>query len=369
MQKIKILYLVSTLERKGPTNQLLYLIKNLDSNMFEAKVLTLSKEPENSMQVEFEKSGIPVETLGTGRFSGLLKNKKILKKYLEVYQPSVIQSMGIRADAYNATFDEKYFRLTTSRNFPPEDYVKKFGKFKGGLMAKKQLGYFKKLAVVSCSQSIFNQLSQVGITSEVIQNGVDLDLYTPTKRRYHENNGIKEAGLFVTVGSLISRKNTKTIVEAFNLLGPRFHLLVVGEGPELDMLKHLSENENISFLGNSNQVNDLLIQADCFISASSAEGLPNAVLEALSCDLPVILSDIEPHREIVEKSIYEKLIFNAFKPEALKEKILEFLKNRDSFLGQGRDLVSSKFSATQMSKKYQELYLKKWPQDTHRKKG
>jgi glycosyltransferase involved in cell wall biosynthesis len=369
MQKIKILYLVSTLEKKGPTNQLYYLIKNLDRNLFDAKILTLSKEPENSMKAEFEALEIPVDTLGTGRISGLFKNKKILRKYLKEYNPAIIQSMGIRADSYNSEFDDHYICLTTSRNFPPIDYVKKYGKLKGSLMARKQLDYFKKLTVVSCSNSIYNQLNQVGIESKVIQNGVDLELYTPKNKKDQSSERKEGFGIFVTVGSLISRKNTKTIVEAFNLLGSKFHLLVIGEGPEMEELKSLSKNERIAFLGNSKEVNQLLRKADCFISASSAEGLPNAVLEALSCDLPVILSDIEPHKEIVENSVFEILIFNVFDPETLKEKILKFTEERDCFLRKGRDLVTSKFSAEQMSKKYQELYLKKWQQDTHRKKG
>lgn len=365
MRKIKILYLVSTLERKGPTNQLLYIIKNLDRDVFEAKILTLSKEPENSMKSDFETLGISVDTIGTGRITGIFKNRKILKKHLDAYQPSIIQSMGIRADAYNASLDDRYFRLTTSRNFPTVDYVKKFGKLKGGLMAKKQLGYFRKLNVVSCSKSINNQLNQVGIESEVIQNGVDLDLYSPISR----DNSSCGAKKFITVGSLISRKNNRTIVEAFNLLGAGFHLLVVGDGPEMEALKELSKNVNIVFSGNSTEVNGLLRQSDCFISASSAEGLPNAVLEALSCDLPVILSDIEPHREIVDNSIFESLIFDVFDPKALQEKILTFVEKKDHFLGKGRELVSSRFSSFQMSKKYQDLYLKKWQQDTLKKKG
>ena len=50
-------------------------------------------------------------------------------------------------------------------------------------------------------------------------------------------------------------------------------------------------------------VKDYLQAADIFISTAVSEGLPNTVLEALSSGLPCILSDIGPHREIIEKNV------------------------------------------------------------------
>lgn len=358
MQKIKVLYIVSTLESKGPTNQLFYLIKYLDREVFDPMILTLSPEPKASMKASFEKEGIDIQTLGTGRLSGILKNKKILKQILQKFKPDIIQSMGIRADGYNAGFGSEFKRITTSRNFPLVDYVQKFGKIKGLLMAKMHIAYFKNLEVVACSMSIFKQLSEIGVSSTTIQNGVDLSRFSPESITEMKNEStVDEKIVFVTVGSLIFRKNNSQLIQAFNGLGEDFKLIVVGDGPESDDLKSLDKLGNIEFVGHQSDVKKYLLEADAFVSASRAEGLPNAVLEAMACDLPVILSDIPPHRELVEGSEFDTFLFNLDDVEDLKEKIQNFSKQLHGLGGVARGLVSKRFAAEVMSKKYQKLYL------------
>jgi glycosyltransferase involved in cell wall biosynthesis len=59
-----------------------------------------------------------------------------------------------------------------------------------------------------------------------------------------------------------------------------------------------SQYSNISLKGKVIDVDEYLEAADCFVSASLSEGLPNSVIEALAWGLPIILSDIPEHREI-----------------------------------------------------------------------
>ena len=46
-----------------------------------------------------------------------------------------------------------------------------------------------------------------------------------------------------------------------------------------------------------------LQRADCFLSLSSYEGMPNAMLEAMACGLPVIASKIPPHEELINDDV------------------------------------------------------------------
>lgn len=354
MKKTKILYLVSTLEAKGPTNQLFYIIKHLDKSTFEPLILTLSPEPASSLKPLFDQEGIPVQTLGTGRITGILKNRAIIQSIIESFQPDIVQSMGIRADAYNAQLPSNIKRITTSRNFPLEDYPSKFGKIKGFLMAKKHLSSFKSLEVIACSKSISAQLATVGVRTHTIQNGVDLDRFFPTPNKENLSSNIKK---FVTVGSLIPRKNVETIINAFNSLGDNYQLTIAGDGPLQEDLKKQVLGTNIDFVGHLDNVLPLLHDTQAFISASRAEGLPNAVLEAMATDLPVILSDIPPHREIVEGTIFQSNLFTTDDAVALEKIILKYSQEMDKSTG-ARAWVVAHFSAQSMSKRYQEFYLK-----------
>src|SRR5690625_1499928 len=62
------------------------------------------------------------------------------------------------------------------------------------------------------------------------------------------------------------------------------------------------QTNNILIRGAVQNVTQYLQASDYFISCSKAEGLPMAVIEALACGLPCLLSDIRPHAEFFELS-------------------------------------------------------------------
>ncbi|WJY17141.1 glycosyltransferase [Pectobacteriaceae bacterium CE90] len=74
--------------------------------------------------------------------------------------------------------------------------------------------------------------------------------------------------------------------------------------------------KNVQFLGQRDNVFPYLVAADFFISPSYNEGLPNTVLEALSCGVHCILSDISPHEEL---SIEHPEYISLFKKRAVSD--------------------------------------------------
>jgi glycosyltransferase involved in cell wall biosynthesis len=133
-------------------------------------------------------------------------------------------------------------------------------------------------------------------------------------------------------------------------------LVVLGDGPLLPKCKELATDVGNIFLpGEKSNVLEYLNVADCFVSASHAEGLPNAVLEALACGLPVLLSDIPAHREILALSSAAGELFSIDRPESLNEAIQNFEITNDRRTA-ARALAMEHFSAEAMSRSYQELY-------------
>lgn len=118
----------------------------------------------------------------------------------------------------------------------------------------------------------------------------------------------KEKFCLVTVGSLIPRKGVDVIIQAIGHLQSQEHvqLVVVGEGPERKKLERLIEKlglkDQIQFVGNvvPDKVVNYLVKADALVLASYSEGRPNVVLESMATGVPVIASDIEGVRELLQ---------------------------------------------------------------------
>ncbi|GAM69588.1 glycosyltransferase [Vibrio sp. JCM 19236] len=358
MKKIKILYVVSTLARSGPTNQLLNIIRNLDSESFEPTVLTLSPEPSDSLKSKYDELNIRIHSLGLSRIKGLLHSKSMLTDFIKKNKPSVIHTQGIRADSLLAKLDLDIPWLLTSRNYPYDDYPMKFGRFKGGLMARSHISAMLKCSnVVACSKTIASELGRHKINAKPIQNGVHTEAIDIASDK---QLGEFESPLFVSVGSLIPRKNMAFLIEAFNHYSSenKGSLVILGGGPEEEMLKTLAQSDRIHIKGSVSNVRDYLGIADYFLSSSLSEGLPNTVLEGLSAGLPALLSDIPSHKEISDESPKCAVVFElSTGPVALSSQmssIREVLP--EQYRANAKKLANTVFSAASMSGNYQKLY-------------
>ncbi|MFH1722354.1 MAG: glycosyltransferase family 4 protein [Candidatus Altiarchaeota archaeon] len=122
----------------------------------------------------------------------------------------------------------------------------------------------------------------------------------PNNKTYVIPNGLEINGRrakgkkIIYVGSLYETdtkdKGVKYLVEAMRHL-KGYELLIVGDGLERRKLESLAEGVNVEFTGNipPTKVKDHLLEAGVFaFPAVYGEGLPNAVLEALSVGLPVV---------------------------------------------------------------------------------
>jgi len=355
----KIFYIVSSLKRSGPTNQLFNIIKNLDRNVFIPYLITLSSESKDSRWSDFETLSIHLSTLKLSRIEGFFLAKHKLASLIKTEAPDLIHTQGIRADSLLASFSFSIPWFLTARNYPYDDYPMKFGKFKGFFMAMQHISTQKKcLNVVACSKSIQFQLKGAGVQSVAIQNGINL----PVNQFEIASKAEFESPVFVTVGSLIPRKNTLLLVESFNYWKSQTKspgsLVILGDGVERKELEDMSGN-SVHFLGNVNNVADYLAISNFFVSASLSEGLPNTVLEALASGLPVILSDIPSHMEIFEVCSGSCRVFKL--ADGVKGLVDEFNKVHTCFDDvSGLDatrVAKDIFSAGVMSKKYQTLYL------------
>ena len=202
-----------------------------------------------------------------------------------------------------------------------------------------------------------------GDRMKVVQNCVDIDRIDSTAK---VEPVVRNDHFTISTVGLIEIKNPVTVLDAFHRSGDRDgKLFFLGEG----VLRH-SLIQRIASLGLQRQVEltgmiprDKVFEyfsiSDAFVSASRGEGLPVAVLEAMACRRPVILSDIPPHREIVKDVDFIPLIQPddaAGFAHAIK-KYREMSPSERAAIGEKcRKIVEDRFSLPVMHAGYAEIY-------------
>lgn len=137
----------------------------------------------------------------------------------------------------------------------------------------------------------------------VVPNGVDTEFFSPGPRGQLELPVPADDGLPVRlciVGRLHPDKDHLNLLKAVAELKSRdvgrFQVFVVGDGPEMEDLREhigrLSLTDSVVMLGDRQDVRNLLREMDVFVLSSRTEGLPVALLEAMSCGLPCVATDV-----------------------------------------------------------------------------
>lgn len=215
--------------------------------------------------------------------------------------------------------------------------------------------------IVSLNEESTAELVTAGFQPERITrmvNGIDVEKFTP-RLDYTLNKPPK----IVFVGRLEPQKDIGTLLKAVKLVNrPNLQLLIIGEGNRRNILeettKSLGLREQVTFCGRVSEVTPFLATADLFVLPSIAEGISNALLEAMACGLPCLVSDIPGNRTVIthEKDGFLFPVKDSAALAHLLEKFLtdEALRRR---IGQaGRATVMQQFSLQAVVEAYLSLY-------------
>jgi glycosyltransferase involved in cell wall biosynthesis len=362
MIKKKILYVVSTLSKSGPTFVLSNIVKFMDRDKFDLAILTLSPEPQGTMARHFSDTlSVRVESLGFSRLHGFLEATSKVSQYVEKNEIDLIHTHGLRADWVVRNLRTP--RVSTLHNYPHSDYTMLFGKIPGTVLAAIHLRCLKRIdCPVVVSKAVSEMLGERNhFKIGFVRNGVDVSRGECLERNTSREklNIDKNVTVFISVGSLSNRKDPMTVISSFQKANlANAVLLFLGDGECREACESLADrNQNIRLIGSVDNVQEYLRASDYFLSASLAEGLPNSVLEAMAIGLPCVLSDIPPHREIHDIDPKSSLLFKVKDRDDMAASLdaiarMDWKKMHDASV----NITHNYLSAELMSNQYQEIY-------------
>lgn len=167
---------------------------------------------------------------------------------------------------------------------------------------EKQMAKEPRLLYVANSQLVADELRTyydvLADRIRVIKNGIDISFFRPATANERQDARSKlgvpiDAPTFCFIGSGFRRKGLWLVVDAIRR-SPDYALVIAGKDKESDELrsyivKNRLENR-IFFLGPHNNVRELLWASDVFLLPSTYDPSSNAVIEAIACGLPAIVS-------------------------------------------------------------------------------
>lgn len=299
MTKIHILHVIHKLSMGGLENGLVNLVNGLSADRYRHTLLSLTtqdgfikriRNPDVRV-IEFNKKPGP-----------LLASLLPLYSMISELAPDIIHTRNYSTIECQlpAFFARVPYRIHSEHGRDSDDII--------GLSQKKKW-IRKSLSplihqYVALSKDLEKYLIQhVGIPSHKIKqiyNGVNL------KRYYPQDLKNDQSLIVLTAGRLTPVKDIPTLLKAFALLQkemPNAQLWVAGDGPERSALEqlthHLQLQEQVRFLGQREDLSQLMAQANIYVQSSLFEGISNTLLEAMASGLPIVATEVGGNSELI----------------------------------------------------------------------
>lgn len=185
--------------------------------------------------------------------------------------------------------------------------------------------------------------------SHLIYNGVPLP-ELDCASDYIESLSLSTQGYILAVSRIVPEKGLHDLIDAFEQISIDLKLVIAGDSDHADsysrmLKKRAKHNPNIVMPGyvSGHNLAQLFTHARLFVMPSYHEGLPIALLEALSYGLPVVISDIPANMEI---GLTKHSYFTKGDVSDLADSLLSALNRKidDSYREQIRKMISSKYN-------------------------
>lgn len=294
--------------------------------------------------------------------SQIYKKRNAIKRILRKIKPDIIHAHYATNYGFLAAISGyRPFILTLHGSDILADYSR-------NTLSKFFVNYAVKKAdvVTSPSKTITQKVAPLR-TNDVhtVQYGVDTNKFCRSKDVITSD---KEKTV-ISTRHLTDKYDVKILINAIPLIldkVPDARFLIVGEGEKRHLfateVKKMGYPERVEFLGAipNEKMPDVLNKASIYVSTSPSDGLSISLLEAMSCGLFPVVTNIPGNREVIHDGV-NGILFPVGDVSMLAEAIVSVLKNTEmvsSALSRNRTMVEERFSLEKNFAMIEDIYLK-----------
>ncbi len=202
---------------------------------------------------------------------------------------------------------------------------------------------------------------------EVIHNFVDTKIFKPEKKlQLRKKIAPKGEKILIHVSNFRKVKRVQDVVRVFEIVRKKIpsKLVFVGDGPERGDVENLCRTlklyDDVIFLGKQEALHEILCSADIFILPSQMESFGLSALEAMSCGLPVIATNVGGLPEVVlhGETGYLTEVGNVERMASYVIELFEDKNKYEEFSTKARHRAENFFDKDLIIPKYENFYEK-----------
>ncbi len=363
---MKVLNIISSSGFYGAESVVLGLMRELSKSGVDARLICLKSSDKADPDIHDRAAHNGVKS-AVFPCRGKLDLKTIsrIREYIVLEKIDVVHTHNFKSDVYGfiAAKLSSVPIIATAHGWTGEDNKVRFYE----LIDRMTIKYMD--FIVAVSPAILAELCRRGINEKktsFIPNAVDTGLFDPSlgDDSMREKMGLKNSLVVGTVGRLSPEKGQIDLLEAFREVsshGAEIKLLIVGDGKLKDQLKDRAKDmgleDKVIFAGKQTDMPSVYKCMDIFVLPSLTEGMPVALLEAMSMGLPNIATKVGAVPYVLDND--EGRLVPPGDVKELSKSMLDMVKDASlrSCLGKrARAKVAERFSLNYSSEEYLGIY-------------
>lgn len=289
---MKILHVITSLEIGG-AQRLLADMLPLQSESANVSLLVYERVG-GDFEKAVEQAGIKIICLNEHNFYNpavIFRMRKIFKDYDVVHAHLFPTIYWVSLAARGLKLKLVYTEHSTSNHRRNKWYFRPIERFM----------YSRYDRIVSISQQTQDALQDWLHSKDnrfvIINNGVDTQHFASIKKNIIPYS-------LIMVSRFASSKDQETVIRAMSMIDSKATVRFVGDGPNLEHCKRIAQEcgvcDRVQFLGARSDVAELIAESYIGIQSSNWEGFGLTAVEMMACGKPVIATDVDGLRQVVE---------------------------------------------------------------------